>query len=182
MFNFNFYLMPVWFTNASLFFCVITLYFFMLIFALSMQGQKPQSMFDRLMAEHHVSGQSLGKQHELPANELLSLFYDSIWENNLQPKREVEMLAVKIHRDKLFGLSPDGRLSSFDIHSSKVCWSIPTDIELYLDFSFKSSESNCSYFVDSSRVFIHTEETKPVVSKYNLIHYVLDVLMLYFLP
>ena len=154
----------------------------MLIFALSKQGQKPQSMFDRLMAEHHVSGQSLGKQHELPANELLSIFYDSIWENNLQPKREVEMLAVKIHRDKLFGLSPDGRLSSFDIRSSKVCWSIPTDIELYLDFSFKSSESNCSYFVDSSRVFIHTEETKPVVSKYNLIHYVLDVLMLYFLP
>ncbi|PWA58273.1 Chaperone, tailless complex polypeptide 1 [Artemisia annua] len=133
----------------------------------SEQDREPQSMFDRLMAEHHVGDQSLGQQHELPPKELLSIFYDSIWANNLQLKREVEMLAVKIHGDKLFGLSPDGRLSSFDIRSSKVCWSIPTDIALYLDFSFKSSESNCSYFVDSSRVFIHTQETKPVGFRYQ---------------
>ncbi|GJW59221.1 hypothetical protein Tco_0105952 [Tanacetum coccineum] len=71
----------------------------------------------------------------------------------------MEMLAVKSHGDKLFGLSPNGTLSSFDIHSSEVCWSIPTDIALDLDFSYKSSD--CSYFVDSSRVFMHTKETKP---------------------
>ncbi|GJU62459.1 T-complex protein 1 subunit theta [Tanacetum coccineum] len=128
------------------------------------QDQEPQSMFDRLMAEHHVSGQSLW-QHELPTEKLISMFYESIWTNNLQPKREMEMLAVKCHGDKLFGLSPDGTLSSFDIHSSEVCWSIPTDIALDLDFAYKSSD--CSYYVDSSRVFMHTKETKPVSFRYH---------------
>ncbi|GJS10845.1 T-complex protein 1 subunit theta [Tanacetum coccineum] len=116
--------------------------------------RESQSMFDRLMAEHHASGESLW-QHELPTEKIISTFYESIWTNSLQPKREMEMMAVKSHGDKLFGLSPDGTLSSFDIRSSEVCWSIPTDIALDLDFSYKS-------FVDSSRVFMHTKETKPV--------------------
>ncbi|GJY53923.1 TCP-1/cpn60 chaperonin family protein [Tanacetum coccineum] len=83
------------------------------------QDRESQSMFDRLMAEHHASGESLW-QHELPTEKIISTFYESIWTNNLQPKREMEILAVKSHGDKLFGLSPDGTLSSFDIHSSEI--------------------------------------------------------------
>ncbi|PWA96991.1 TCP-1/cpn60 chaperonin family protein [Artemisia annua] len=123
---------------------------------------EPQSIFDRLMSEHHVSGGQYFWQHELPAEKLIYIFYESIRINKLQPKREMERLAVKSHGDKLFGLSRDGKLSSFDIRSSEVCWSIRVDMDLDLDFSYKSSENNCSYFVDSSRVFRHTIETNPV--------------------